>query len=196
MKSIAIAAVAHALLLVAPIAILGRWAEASRPGAIACIAALVVFAIAETTARKGVSDPSRWGAPGTRLALVSGLGLLVTAWAAIGFPASASASASACASASASALACASGVLLRVLALRALGDAFTSETVLVPGRAIVRRGIYARLRHPSDVGLLLFTAGLVGLSGSAIAILPALLLVIPSTALRMVHEDRLLATAS
>lgn len=189
MKRVAIAAIVHAALLVAPSLVIGRWDALVRPGAIACVVMLVAFAIAETAAKKGVSDPSRWGAPGTRLALVSGIGLLVTAWVAIAFPASASASASACA------CACAFGVLLRVLAIRALGDGFTSETVLAPGRPVVRTGIYALLRHPSDIGLLLFTAGLVGLSGSLLAIAPALLLVVPSAIARMVQEDRLLANA-
>lgn len=192
MKRIAIAAIVHAALLVAPALVLGRGSALVRPGAIACVVALVAFAIAETAAKKGASDPSRWGAPGTRLALVSGIGLLVTAWVAIGFPAAAAAAAAAFASA----IACALGVLLRVLAIRALGDGFTSETVLAPGRPVVRTGIYGVLRHPSDIGLLLFTAGLVGLTGSLLAVVPALLLVVPSAIARMVQEDRLLARAS
>lgn len=190
MKRIALAAIVHTALLVAPIVAVGRGEAIARPGAVACIALLVALATAETAAKKGVSDPSRFGAPGTRLALVSAVGLLVTAWVAIAAPASAST-----AWVFASAFAGVVGIVLRVLAILTLGDAFTSETVLAPGRPVVRHGIYGYLRHPSDVGLLLFTAGIVGLCGSVAALVPTLLLVVPSTIARMRDEDRLLSRA-
>lgn len=192
MKRIALATLVHTALLVLPALAAGRMAEIGRPRVVACVVALVVFAIAETAAKRGASDPSRFGAPGTRLAMVSALGLLVTAWLAIAAPAPSSAGWGATIAA---ASACVIGIVLRVLAILTLGDAFTSETVLAPGRPVVRHGIYEHLRHPSDIGLLLFTAGVVGSTGSLAALVPALLLVVPSTVARMRDEDRLLAGA-
>ncbi len=191
MKRLALEAFVHVSLLAAPAALYGGLDGLVRPRAIACIGVLVALSVAERAARRGRPDTSRLGAPGTASALVSALGLLLTGWCAI-----ASASASASASAWASASACALGIGLRGLAIRALGDAFTSETIIVPGRRIVRDGIYAWLRHPSDVGLLLVAAGLVGLSGSILAALPALLLVVPSVIARTAREDRLLASTN
>ncbi|MBS2015569.1 MAG: hypothetical protein JST00_21965 [Deltaproteobacteria bacterium] len=193
-RALAIAALVHASLLVLPLAALGRGRALASPNAVACVVALVVLGTSEAWARKGVSDPSRFGAPGTRTALVSAVGLLLTAWVAIGWPGAspplaASYTRGACA---AGACAAAIGVLLRVVAIRTLGDAFTSETVLAPGRPVVRHGVYGLLDHPSDVGLLLFAAGIVGLSSSVLALIPASTLVVPSTVARMLREDRLL----
>lgn len=190
MKALGLAALVHVALLVLPVAALGRAGELVRPGALASIAALVVLATAEAWARRGRNDPSRFGAPGTRTALASALGLLATAWVALGWPGTSAALGPATPAICAGA--CAVGVALRVVAVRTLGDAFTSETVLAPGRAVVRHGVYRFLRHPSDLGLLLFTAGILGLSSSALALIPALTLVVPSTVARMMREDRLL----
>ena len=73
----------HAALLTAPLVLLGRFGALGRPQAIACVAAMLVFGELEASvASRG--DPIAVGAPGTRLARASALGLLATAWASIG----------------------------------------------------------------------------------------------------------------
>jgi protein-S-isoprenylcysteine O-methyltransferase Ste14 len=177
---------AHGVLVLAPLATLGRFDEATRPQSLACVGALMVFAEIEQASRIA-PDPARAGAPGTRLALVSALGLLATAWAAVGFPSFSSPLSWL------GLLAIAAGVVLRALAMRALGASFTSEIVAIPGQRLVSHGIYARLRHPSDVGLLLVSLGLAWLGGSAAAAVIALGVVAPSVILRMLREDAALA---
>jgi protein-S-isoprenylcysteine O-methyltransferase Ste14 len=85
------------------------------------------------------------------------------------------------------------GIALRAASMRALGASFTSEIVAVPGRALVTRGIYARMRHPSEVGLLCIALGLVVLGGSLTAALVVTLVVAPSVVVRILREDRVLA---
>ena len=181
--------IVHAAVLMAPLAALGRLTALARPNAIACVVAMLALGEIEAASRTS-PDPSRTGAPGTRLALASALGLLGTAWAAIGFP-SGTPPGWAAPSAWIGALLVIVGTALRVSAIRALGASFTSE--IVAPHAVVRRGIYARMRHPSDVGLLLVAAGLASLGGSALAAVIATLVVVPSVALRIAREDRALA---
>jgi len=83
----------------------------------------------------------------------------------------------------------AAGIALRVLAMRALGDAFTSETVFVPGRPIVRTGVHRWTRHPSDLGLVLFAGGLAILGGSVIAAAFAAIVLVTAVA-RVAHEEK------
>lgn len=152
---------------------------------IAVLGSVLVLAIAETTARRG-PDPVRWGAPGTHLALASAMGLLATTAAAAAGPRTLWIGL----------LPVALGIALRVAAIRALGDAFTSETVLVPGRTVVTTGVHAWTRHPSDLGLVLFAFGLALLGASIAAAGFAALVVVPSTALRIAEEERLLRARS
>ena len=142
------------------------------------LAAAVVLAIAEAIARRGAPDPARWGAPGTRLSLASAMALLATTIAAalsgrtilVGL------------------VPIAIGIGLRFAAIRALGDAFTSETAFVPGRPLVETGLYRWMRHPSDAGLVLYAAGIAVLGGSAIAGAFAIM-VTATAALRIVEEE-------
>lgn len=141
------------------------------------IVLLTVIALA--IAEGGRRDPARWGAPGTKLSLASGVALLATTIAA------------AC-SGRTEVLGLAPiavGIGLRALAMRELGDAFTSETAFVPGRPIVEAGLYRWTRHPSDLGLMLYAAGLAILGASTVA--GAFAIVVASTAaLRVVEEER------
>jgi protein-S-isoprenylcysteine O-methyltransferase Ste14 len=131
-------------------------------------------------------DPIRFGAPGTVLSLLSALALFATTVLAIALPDAAS-------PLRFSGLALvAAGIVLRGAAVRALGDAFSSETVLVPGRALVTRGIYAHLRHPSDLGLFFFATGVAVLGGSSAALAAVMLGLAPTVALRILREERLL----
>ncbi len=85
------------------------------------------------------------------------------------------------------------GVGLRLWSMRALAGAFSYDLKVVPGQALVRRGPYRRLRHPSYTGMLLWSVGL-GLWNPS---LPGLVLLLAGTVPQLVHriaaEERLLA---
>lgn len=83
------------------------------------------------------------------------------------------------------------GIVLRVEAIRALGTQFVSDIRV--GRVIVRSGIYALLRHPSEIGLLLIAIGGPLLIGSLFTAFAAALLLLPTSLWRMVREDVALA---
>lgn len=141
---------------------------------------IVLFAaIALAIAERGRRDPARWGAPGTALSLASGLALLATTIAA----------ATSGRTAIAGLVPIAIGIALRVAAMRALGDAFTSETAFVPGRPIVATGLYRFPRHPSDLGLVLYAGGLAMLGASPVAGAFAIM-VLATAALRIAEEER------
>jgi protein-S-isoprenylcysteine O-methyltransferase Ste14 len=139
------------------------------------LAAVLALAIAEG----GKRDPARWGAPGTVVSLASALALLATTIAAALSPRSDLWGL----------VPIAVGIALRVLAMRALGDAFTSETAFVPGRPIVARGLYRWTRHPSDVGLVLYAGGIAMLGPSAVSFGGALV-VLATAAARVFQEEK------
>ncbi len=146
---------------------------------IAVLGSVLALAIAETLARKG-SDPVRWGAPGSHLALASALGLLAITVAAAAGPRTNAIGL----------VPVAIGIALRAAAMRALGDAFTSETVLAPGRRVVTTGVYRWTRHPSDLGLVVFALGLALLGASVVAGAIAALVVVPTVVVRIAREER------
>jgi protein-S-isoprenylcysteine O-methyltransferase Ste14 len=188
------ATVAHVVLLVAPVAALGRDGAMARPEAGAILVVLLGLAAAEALCRRR-PDPTRLGAPGTWLALASAIALLVTGWLALGWPTPGGGPAAAWWHWLGVPVA-ASGVALRAAAIRALGDAFTGEIVRPRGLRIVRTGIYRRLRHPSEVGLGLVAAGVATLGASAAAAAVALLALVPTAAARIAAEERVLARPS
>lgn len=139
------------------------------------LASVIALAIAEG----GRKDPAQWGAPGTGVSLASGLALLATTIAA--------GSSGRCEPLGLVPIA--AGVALRAFAIRALGDAFTSETAFVPGRPIVDRGLYRWTRHPSDLGLVLYAGGIATLGASALAFGFAML-VLATAIVRVVQEEK------
>ncbi|MFZ5830218.1 MAG: methyltransferase family protein [Planctomycetota bacterium] len=85
----------------------------------------------------------------------------------------------------------AAGILLRLGAIRTLGPRFVTD--IDPVGPIVREGIYAWLRHPSEVGLLLLAVGGPMLLGSPLTTLAAAV-TFPSVSLRRIRrEDAALA---
>lgn len=86
------------------------------------------------------------------------------------------------------------GIALRMLAIQALGNQFISDIQV--GSEIVRDGIYAWLRHPSEIGLLLIAAGGPLLVGAPLTAITALLLLLPISLWRMRREDLALALAA
>jgi protein-S-isoprenylcysteine O-methyltransferase Ste14 len=84
-----------------------------------------------------------------------------------------------------------SGIILRVEAIRALGNQFVSDIRVE--RLIVRDGIYAWLRHPSEIGLLLIAIGSSLLLGSIFTAVAAAILLLPTSLWRMDRENVALA---
>ena len=66
------------------------------------------------------------------------------------------------------------GVALRLGPMLALGRRFASVVALQPDHALATTGFYARVRHPSYLGILLMDVGFVGVfrSAPAVALLP------------------------
>jgi len=62
------------------------------------------------------------------------------------------------------------GVALRLGPMLALGRRFASVVALQPDHALATTGFYARVRHPSYLGILLMDAGFVGVFRSALAV--------------------------
>lgn len=80
------------------------------------------------------------------------------------------------------------GVALRHLAMRALGRAFVSEPRVQA--KLVEHGVYRRMRHPSEAGLLALTLGAALLFGSITATLAWVLVLVPLIVIRVRAEDR------
>ena len=86
----------------------------------------------------------------------------------------------------------AAGVVIRAGPMLALGRRFTLQVAVTEGHRLETRGWYARVRHPSYLGVMLMVLGLVGVFRSA----PALLLfafTVWALLRRMAIEERFLA---
>ncbi len=87
------------------------------------------------------------------------------------------------------------GVALRAWAIVTLGRYFRREVTIEPGQALVRRGPYRLLRHPSYSGLLLAYFGLGLAFGSWASAAVALVLLTAGLLPRIRVEERALARA-
>jgi protein-S-isoprenylcysteine O-methyltransferase Ste14 len=87
---------------------------------------------------------------------------------------------------------CCVGVVVRLLALRALGKQFSAYITLQSNHELIRNGIYKHLRHPLYLSLLLVPAGIALVFASLLALPVALLAVIFITD-RIKKEEQLLA---
>lgn len=95
----------------------------------------------------------------------------------------------------AGAVALAAGIALRFAAIQTLRRYFTSHVTLALDHRLITGGIYARLRHPSELGLLLVALGAALLMGSAPGLLFAAAVLMPLSLYRIRLEDRMLAAA-
>jgi protein-S-isoprenylcysteine O-methyltransferase Ste14 len=84
------------------------------------------------------------------------------------------------------------GAALRARAIAALGDAFVSAAE--PPPQLATSGIYAWVRHPSELGLLLVSLGF-ALAAPGPCTIVGLMVVAGSGALRVRREERVLALA-
>ena len=86
----------------------------------------------------------------------------------------------------------ATGIALRVQAIRTLGPAFNSDICI--GSGVIDHGIYRWLRHPSEVGLLMIAIGGPVVLGSLCTAVAATVLFMPISAWRIQRENRVLAS--
>ncbi|HEY8206146.1 MAG TPA: isoprenylcysteine carboxylmethyltransferase family protein [Myxococcaceae bacterium] len=84
---------------------------------------------------------------------------------------------------------------LRLWAIHALGASFRTEHEVHEGQRLVRSGPYAFLRHPSELGLLIFALGAAALTGSWPAAAIWVLVLLPSSLLRLRREEAMLRAA-
>jgi protein-S-isoprenylcysteine O-methyltransferase Ste14 len=192
-KRAALVVVVHAGVLVVPILVAGRSHVLVTPRGMACVGLLLLLSVLEPAALRTSASTSRTLRE-SPLAIASGLALLVTAWFSIAGVGTGVATGAARAAGWCwiGAVAAVIGIGLRVVAIRDLGASFTSTIRPPPDARLVMRGIYGRVRHPSDLGLLLIAAGLALLGGSLAAGLVVLAAVVPSIAIRLVLEERAL----
>lgn len=87
----------------------------------------------------------------------------------------------------------ATGIALRVAAIRALGRWFTNEVRTLAGQPLITDGPYAHLRHPSEAGTLALAFGATVLLRSQTALVLLALILLPLVLWRIRLEDRLLA---
>lgn len=87
------------------------------------------------------------------------------------------------------------GTLLRLQSVRQLGNLFESHIALVMNHRLVSTGLYSIVRHPSELGLLLLSFGVVIMLASPLGFALTLMLLLPLTLLRISREDILLHRA-
>ena len=85
------------------------------------------------------------------------------------------------------------GVVARIAALKALGENFSAYVTLQPNHRLVQDGIYASIRHPLYLSLLLIPTGIALVFASLLAV-PILILAVLFVVDRIAKEDRLLAS--
>jgi protein-S-isoprenylcysteine O-methyltransferase Ste14 len=89
-------------------------------------------------------------------------------------------------------LLCSIGVAVRVSALKALGEYFSAYVTLQPNHRLVQHGIYATIRHPLYLSLILAPTGIALVFASWLA-LPILILSLIFVFERIRLEEHLLA---
>jgi protein-S-isoprenylcysteine O-methyltransferase Ste14 len=85
------------------------------------------------------------------------------------------------------------GGTLRLWPVFVLGRRFSGLVAIQPGHALVTTGVYARIRHPSYLGLMLASIGWALAFRSGVGLLLTVALLVPLVA-RIGDEERLLAT--
>jgi protein-S-isoprenylcysteine O-methyltransferase Ste14 len=87
-------------------------------------------------------------------------------------------------------IACLAGVRLRCLAVARLGQNFSQAPLRGRPPVPVQDDVYAIVRHPSELGLLLFCFGLVAIVPALAVLLPVVTLIVPFAAARVAREER------
>jgi protein-S-isoprenylcysteine O-methyltransferase Ste14 len=188
----------NALLLVLPCLALGLQDRAAtwRIGwfLILVTAACAVDCLAPDNRRPGPARHTLADRHYARLALASGLCLLLVYWSALVESRLAAAPCSWLALGLGTFLACL-GILLRALAIGTLRTQFRSEVSDGGQGRFIRSGIYRALRHPSEAGLLLLALGVSLVLQSWLAGSLTLTLLLPLTLMRIAREEQELTAA-
>lgn len=87
------------------------------------------------------------------------------------------------------------GASVRIAAIRSLARHFRYELRVADGQRLVDTGLYARIRHPSYLGLILITVGAALVFSSVLGVLAALALLGGATFVRIREEERVLREA-
>ena len=87
------------------------------------------------------------------------------------------------------------GIALRHVAIRRLGERFVTSVSLEGRGKLIQQGVYARVRHPSETGLLLVALGAAVLLKSGGAAVVSCAVLLPLTLARISIEDRCLVEA-
>jgi protein-S-isoprenylcysteine O-methyltransferase Ste14 len=85
------------------------------------------------------------------------------------------------------------GGVLRIVPVFVLGRRFSGLVAIQPGHTLVTTGIYATIRHPSYLGLLVMMLGWVLAFRSLVGVVLTALMILPLIA-RMNSEEALLAS--
>jgi protein-S-isoprenylcysteine O-methyltransferase Ste14 len=80
------------------------------------------------------------------------------------------------------------GIALRLSAIHSLGRFFVTGPALLDAQPLVTTGVYGLLRHPSDTGIVLATAGGAALLASPLAAVMVLGATLPLTIARVYRE--------
>lgn len=190
----------HNTLLCAPMLVTGRFAMSWSDPHVAAFVMLAnvlclldVIHISQVHAgapRPGIRD-ERWiQGP----ALATGLAVLATFWLGLIAHADCSSITIAVPHAIGAALMIV-GLLLRGSAMHALGRHFVTSIVVEPRQVLMRHGVFAFVRHPSEAGNLLVTLGACVLLETAGGLVAWLVVIVPLVVLRIRREDRLLVLA-
>jgi len=81
------------------------------------------------------------------------------------------------------------GLAIRAWAIMTLGKSFRTTVEVDPGQAVVSRGPYSRIRHPSYAGLLLIVGGFGLALGNWRSVCICVLLPLPGLLLRITVEE-------
>ncbi|OKY79055.1 MAG: Protein-S-isoprenylcysteine methyltransferase STE14 [Candidatus Methanohalarchaeum thermophilum] len=84
------------------------------------------------------------------------------------------------------------GLLIRYWSLVLLGDYFTRNLKVEKGQKLVEKGLYRYIRHPSYLGLLLLTLGVVGFIGNILGFATIPLILFPALRSRIEIEEKMM----
>ena len=87
-----------------------------------------------------------------------------------------------------------SGIIIRYLARKALGDGFSYSIGVNPGIELVQTGIYSVVRHPAYLGSLLFFAGVALMLSSILAFFMTVTAYV-MTLIKINNEEKILTEA-
>lgn len=85
-----------------------------------------------------------------------------------------------------------SGISIRVLSINTLHEFFISHIQLKHNHKLITSGVYAHIRHPSELGLLLICFGVPMLLSSKAGLLVTIVFIFPLSVYRILLEDKII----